>query len=64
MANSFRKPEHVEHTIVDANNKVVGHIRLKPNKVLWSPAGTQGWYGVSLKDFAAFVLANGSKQAM
>jgi hypothetical protein len=40
------------HQIVDGEDKVVGHIRVKPSGVLWSPKNGKVWYGVSLNDFS------------
>jgi len=47
---------------VDEASKVVGHIRVKPSGVLWAPSNAKVWYGVSLKEFAAFLETNGKKQ--
>lgn len=35
--NSFCPRKYEDHEIVVASNKVVGHIRVKPSGVLWSP---------------------------
>lgn len=59
--NSFRPNKFEDHEIVDSNNKVVGHIRVKPSGILWSPKNGKDWYGISLADFAAYVEANGKK---
>ena len=61
--NSFRPRKFEDHEIVDGSGKVVGHIRIKPSGVLWSPKNGKDWYGVSLSDFASFVETNGKKQA-
>ena len=61
--NSFRPRKFEDHEIVDGSGKVVGHIRIKPSGVLWSPKNGKDWYGVSLLDFASFVETNGKKQA-
>jgi hypothetical protein len=60
--NSFRPRKYEDHEIVDASNKVVGHIRVKPSGILWSPKNGKDWYGVSLAAFAKFVEENGRKQ--
>lgn len=60
--NSFRPRKYEDHEIVDASNKVVGHIRVKPSGVLWSPKNGKDWYGISLAEFADFVERNGKKQ--
>lgn len=60
--NSFAPKKFEDHTIVDSDTKVVGHIRIKPNTILWSPRSGKDWYGISLSSFAAFMIANGRKQ--
>lgn len=61
--NSFRPRKYEDHEIVDASNKVVGHIRVKPSGILWSPKNGKNWYGVSLTEFAAFIEEKGKKQS-
>ncbi|MCD0499375.1 hypothetical protein LP085_21120 [Achromobacter sp. MY14] len=61
--NSFRPKKYEDHEIVDADNKVVGHIRVKPSGVLWSPKNGKDWYGVSLDKLAEFLEGNGKKQS-
>lgn len=60
--NSFATTKFEDHTIVDADNKVVGHVRVKPNNILWSPKNGKDWYGVPLSEFSAFLEKNGKKQ--
>lgn len=60
--NSFRPQKYVDHDIVDENSNVVGHVRVKPSGILWSPKNGKDWYGIPLKDFAAYLEANGKKQ--
>ncbi len=60
--NSFRPQKYEDFEIVDENQKVVGHIRVKPSGVLWAPSNAKTWYGVSLDDFSAFIMKNGKKQ--
>ena len=43
--NSFRTRKCEDFEIVDANTKVVGHIRLKPSGVLLLPFNGKDWYG-------------------
>lgn len=59
--NSFLPRKFEDHTIVDGDSKVVGHIRVKPSGVLWSPKNGKDWYGVSLADFSSFMENNGKK---
>lgn len=60
--NSFRPKKYEDHEIVDADNKIVGHIRVKPSGILWSPKNGKDWYGVSLDKLAEFLETNGKKQ--
>ena len=60
--NSFRPRKYEDHEIVDDKSKVVGHIRVKPSGILWSPKNGKDWYGVSLAEFATFMETNGKKQ--
>jgi hypothetical protein len=60
--NSFRPRKFEDHEIVDSNGKVVGHIRVKPSGILWSPKNGKDWYGISLTAFAAHMIATGKKQ--
>lgn len=60
--NSFRPRKYEDHEIVDSKNNVVGHIRVKPSGILWSPKNGKGWYGISLADFATYMENNGKKQ--
>ena len=61
--NNFFPAKYQDHTIVDGTGKIVGHVRVKPSGMLWAPVNSKVWYGVSLKDFAAHMQANGKKQA-
>ena len=61
--NSFRPRKYEDHEIVDDDNKVVGHIRVKPSGVLWSPKNGKDWYGVSLSQFSSFMEQEGKKKA-
>ena len=61
--NSFRPRKYEDHEIVDDKNKVVGHVRVKPSGILWSPARGKDWYGVTLAEFAKFVEDSGKKQS-
>ncbi|MGI9078099.1 MAG: hypothetical protein ACR2G6_12355 [Gemmatimonadaceae bacterium] len=62
MPNNFRPRKYEDHEIVDDNNKVVGHIRVKPSGILWAPSNAQKWYRVTLSDFAAFMEQSGTRQ--
>lgn len=60
--NKFRPRKFEDFEIVDGNEKVVGHVRVKPSGVLWAPANSHVWHGVSLDVFADFMQNNGKKQ--
>jgi hypothetical protein len=60
--NNFRPRKFEDFEIVDGANKVVGHVRVKPSGVLWAPANSKVWYGVSLPTFAAFMQDHGKQQ--
>lgn len=60
--NSFRPKKYEDHEIVDDNSKVVGHVRVKPSGILWSPKNGKDWYGIDLTEFSAYMVENGKKQ--
>jgi hypothetical protein len=60
--NSFRPRKYEDHEIVDEHNKVVGHVRVKPSGVHWSPRDGKHWYGISLEKFAKYLEENGTKK--
>jgi hypothetical protein len=60
--NSFRPRKFEDFEIVDEDHSVVGHIRVKPSGVHWSPKGGKLWYGVSLRRFAEFMEENGNRK--
>jgi hypothetical protein len=61
--NNFKPRKYEDFEIVNADQKVVGHIRVKPSGVLWAPSNAKVWYGVSLTKFAAYMEENGKTQA-
>ncbi len=61
--NSFRPKKFEDHEIVDSGSKVVGHIRVKPSGILWSPKNGQDWYGISLSKFSVFMEEHGTKKS-
>ncbi len=60
--NSFRPKKFEDHVIVDSKNKTVGHVRVKPSTILWSPSNGKDWYGISIKKFGDYLKAEGRKQ--
>ena len=60
--NNFRPRKFEDFEIVNGENKVVGHIRVKPSGVLWAPHGSKVWYGISLDEFDHYMQVNGKRQ--
>ncbi len=60
--NEFRPRKYEDFVIQDENSQVVGHIRVKPNGVLWCPKGEHNWYGLTLNQFSKFATESGKKQ--
>jgi len=60
--NSFEPRKYEDHIIVDSRRRRVGHVRVKPSGILWSPSPGHDWYRVSLAKFDAFMVENGTKQ--
>jgi hypothetical protein len=52
---SFRAKKYVDHEIVDSGGQVIGHIRVKPSGIAWSPKNCHNWHGCSLEAFATFM---------
>jgi hypothetical protein len=61
--SSFAPKNFEDHTIVDTDGKIIGHVRVKPSTILWSPKNGKDWYGVSLKAFGDFAVESGKKQS-
>lgn len=60
--NSFRPRKFDDFEIVDGENKVVGHIRVKPSGVLWADKNGKVWHGLSLNQFVTFAKEHGKTQ--
>jgi hypothetical protein len=60
--NNFRPRKFEDHEIVDDENLVVGHIRVKPSGILWAPSNSKVWYGVTLEQFARWIEEDGKRQ--
>jgi len=60
--NTFRPRKFEDHEIVNGRKKVVGHIRVKPSGVLWAPANSKKWFGMSLERFSTFMQKQGKLQ--
>lgn len=60
--NKFESRQYEDFKILNAGGKTVGKIRIKPNRIMWSPPNKQSWVGVSLEQFAAFAMEHGTKQ--
>jgi hypothetical protein len=60
--NSFKPRKFVDHTVVDHDGLTVGHIRVKPNNILWKDANGKLWYGITLEEFAGFCKSKRRRQ--
>jgi hypothetical protein len=60
--NSLKPRKFVDHQIVNHSGRMVGHVRVKPSSILWSPTDGRDWYGIPLKKFAEYLELNGKKQ--
>jgi DNA polymerase III epsilon subunit-like protein len=60
--NNFRPRKYEDFEIINDQNRVVGHIRIKPSGVCWAPANSKKWHGISLEEFANFMEENGKVQ--
>lgn len=60
--NVFKAPEAQDVEFGDSNQKTIGHMRLKPNRILWANKNEKGWRGVSLEAFIEFMNEKGKKQ--
>jgi hypothetical protein len=43
--NRFNPRKFEDFDIIDGDDRVVGHIRVKPSGVLWAPSNAKVWYG-------------------
>jgi len=59
--NSFRSPDFIEETIVDADNAIVGTIRVKPAGILWKPKSQHKYLSVSLEKFTDWITDPGTR---
>ena len=66
MAYAFRASESQDFTIIDLNdeNKIIGHVRVKPSGILWADKSGQTWYRLSIKKFAELAKKHGTEQGM
>jgi hypothetical protein len=62
VRNNFRPRKFEDFEIVNEDELVVGHVRVKPNKLLWSPPDSKVWYGVPLNEFARYAKRKGQPQ--
>jgi hypothetical protein len=58
----FQRRSFEQHTILDGDGHVVGHLRIKPGAIWWKPAGIVWWYGVKLGRFAQYVKRVGVRK--
>jgi hypothetical protein len=48
-------------TILDAQKKEVGSVRIEPGEIAWRPAGGGHWYTLPMQDFGKLAVAHGVK---
>jgi hypothetical protein len=60
MPNTFRWPNHEDFTILDANNQVIGHVRVKPTSISYKPSGRGKWRQIKLDRFAELAEEHGT----
>ncbi len=60
--NNFKPRKFEDHTVVDGDGKVVGHVRVKPSGILWAPSKSRVWYGIPIETFASWIEEHGKKQ--
>ena len=60
MPNSFRGSKSQDFTIIDSDDLIVGHIRVKPSSVLWRGRNKHRWHRLLFNDFAAYAENNGT----
>jgi len=53
--NQFASPKYIEETILDAQGKTIGTIRIKPSSVLWKPANAHKYLAVTLEEFTQWI---------
>ena len=53
--NTFRGHVYIEETILSEKGGIVGHIRIKPGRVLWKPRGSQQYFSVGLDRFMEWI---------
>lgn len=58
-SNEFVRPQYYDHQIVDQDNKYVGTLRIKPNKILWAKPKAKKWKAVDLDMFAQWIAQTG-----
>jgi len=60
--NKFEPNKFHDHRIVAEDGSVVGHIRVKPSGVLWSPKSAKVWYGLRIDKFGEMMVQSGTAQ--
>ena len=60
--NNFRPEKFYDFEIVNAENRIIGKIRVKPSGILWKSKGSRDWLGVDLETFATFMKKSGMKK--
>ncbi len=59
MPRQFRTQESQDFKIEEAGGPLVGHVRIKPNAILWKEPNDQQYYKVTLDEFRQFAIRLG-----
>lgn len=59
--NRFTPEKYYDFTIVDGDNLIVGHVRVKPSGIHWAPKNSKKWYAVPLEKFASWMETEGRR---
>ncbi|HUA85549.1 MAG TPA: hypothetical protein VMB85_16920 [Bryobacteraceae bacterium] len=58
----FREPEYYEHSIQEnGSGTVVGHLRVKPSRILWKPANGKKYYSKSIDAFEKWITSRDAR---
>lgn len=60
--NQFATPNCVDHAILDGQGNLLGHVRIKPNAVLWRRRSARKWRGLTLEQLSRLAEEHGRLQ--
>ena len=55
--NRFSSSQYYDHVFADNEGAKIGTLRVKPNGILWKPAGQQKFFKVSLDKFRDWIMS-------